>query len=197
MSARNAIVVARELIVRHGTEAASVVDRRVQENTQLGDQEAASFWRQVSQAVRALRSELDSTREKPVDVAFRPVFEATPHPYLLLTPDLKIADANDAYLSVTMTRLSDIVGCGLFEVFPDNPDQPEADGVRNLAASLDRGRPDRMRRQRYDIRRPDGRFEERWWDPLNIPVFDDEGRMALILHHVEDVTCVRQRDLAA
>jgi hypothetical protein len=53
---------------------------------------------------------------------------------------------------------------------------------------LDNARSDPMEHQRYDIRRPNGVFEERWWEPLNIPVFDDEGRLSLILHHVVDVT---------
>jgi PAS domain-containing protein len=124
--------------------------------------------------------------------AFRFAFEATPHPYLLLTPKLDIASANDAYLSVTMTRRNDIVGTGIFDVFPDNPADAAADGVRNLKASLvrvlDRGAADPMARQRYDIRRPDGLFEERWWQPINIPVFNGDRRLMGVLHHVEDVT---------
>ena len=47
----------------------------------------------------------------------------------------------------------------MFDVFPDNPDDPAANGVRNLRASLERVRetcaPDRMPIQRYDIRRPE------------------------------------------
>ncbi len=77
MNARNTVAVARELIARHGTDAASTVDKRVQENAKLGDREAAIFWRHVAQAVRALQPKRDSAREKSVDVVFRPVFEAT------------------------------------------------------------------------------------------------------------------------
>lgn len=46
-----------------------------------------------------------------------------------------------------------------FNVFPDNPDDPKAEGVRNLPASLERVRQDRvadaMPVQKYDIRRPE------------------------------------------
>ncbi len=45
--------------------------------------------------------------------------------------------------------------------------------------------------QKYDIRRPDaesGGFEERFWSPLNSPVFGSEGELAYITHRVEDVT---------
>src|SRR3712207_8361715 len=32
------------------------------------------------------------------------------------------------------------------------------------------GKPHRMALQQYDIRTPEGAFEERFWDPLNAPV---------------------------
>jgi hypothetical protein len=65
--------------------------------------------------------------------------------------------SSDAYLAATKTRRDDIVGRGIFDVFPDNPDDPEATGVANLRASLERVRarrlPDAMAVQKYDIGR--------------------------------------------
>lgn len=126
---------------------------------------------------------------------FKSSFHATPHPYLLLNPDLRIIDANDCYLAATMTRRGDILQAGMFEVFPDNPDDPNASGVTNLNRSLvrvlDTGTLDRMALQRYDIRNTEGAFEERWWQPLNIPVFDEQGHLSTIVHYVEDVTEAR------
>ncbi len=65
-----------------------------------------------------------------------------------------------------MTRREEVVGRPLFEVFPDNPTDPGATGVRNLQASLDEvlrtGKPHRMALQKYDIRTPGGAFEERY-----------------------------------
>ena len=126
---------------------------------------------------------------------FRRLFESSPGCYLVLDPDLNIVGVSDAYLRATMTRREDIVGRPLFEVFPDNPDDPGADGVSNLRASLGRvlahRRPDAMAIQKYDIRRPEsegGGFEERHWKPENLPVFSDGGEVVYILHHVEDVT---------
>ena len=126
---------------------------------------------------------------------YRLLFETAPGPYLILTPDLTIAAVNEAYLTATMTKREDIVGRGLFEVFPDNPEDAAATGVRNLRASLDRVRerlaPDTMAVQKYDIRRPEsagGGFEERYWSPTNVPVCDAQGRLVYIIHHVEDVT---------
>jgi PAS domain S-box-containing protein len=129
------------------------------------------------------------------DVNFWAAFESAPDAYLLLAPDaprFTMVAANAARLRVTMTRREDVVGRALFEVFPDNPTDPGATGVRNLRASLDEvlrtGTPHRMALQKYDIRTPDGEFEERYWDPLNSPVFDDRGNLIYIIHRVEDVT---------
>lgn len=77
-------------------------------------------------------------------------------------------------------------------MFPDNPDDPLADGVSNLYASLrivaQTGRPHAMAVQRYDIRDPDGSFVERYWQPINSAIVDEDGRLTFLLHHVEDVT---------
>jgi PAS domain S-box-containing protein len=125
---------------------------------------------------------------------FRLLFEAAPGLYLILLPDIPrftIAGVSDSYLRATMTRRDDILGGGLFAVFPDNPNDPAADGSRNLRASLERvmagRRPDVMPLQKYDIRRPDGSFEEKWWSPLNTPVLE-AGEIRYIIHRVEDVT---------
>src|SRR5208283_5227584 len=123
---------------------------------------------------------------------FRSLFEAAPGLYLIVTPERTIVAASDAYLHATMTERQDIVARTLFEVFPDNPDETEATGVTNLSASLDRvlrlKRPDAMAVQKYDVRRPDGVFEERYWSPLNSPVVGVDGRIEYIVHRVEDVT---------
>jgi signal transduction histidine kinase len=125
---------------------------------------------------------------------FRALFESVPGLYLVLETDLRIVAASDAYLAATMTRRDEIVGKHLFDVFPDNPADPAATGVRNLQASFDTvlrtGKPHTMAVQKYDIRRPDaegGGFEERYWSPVNSPVFID-GRLRHIIHRVEDVT---------
>ena len=124
--------------------------------------------------------------------AFGSLFDAAPGPYLILAPDLTIVEVNQSYLHATLTERAAIVGRGLFEVFPDNPNDPAASGVRNLTASLQRvlatRRPDAMAVQKYDIRRPDGSFEERYWSPINCPVVGANGKIAFIIHHVEDVT---------
>jgi signal transduction histidine kinase/CheY-like chemotaxis protein len=128
-------------------------------------------------------------------VDFRVLFEAAPESYLVLDPDLMIVAVSDAYLRDTMTSRTALVGTGIFEAFPDNPDDPEATGVANLRASLDRVRqnrvPDTMAVQKYDIRRPEsegGGFEPRYWSPVNVPVLGPGGKLTHIIHRVQDVT---------
>jgi len=126
---------------------------------------------------------------------FQSFFESVPGLYLVLTPDFSIVAVSDAYLRATMTNRDDILGKGVFEVLPDNPDDPGATGVRNLRASLRRVLtekcPDTMAVQKYDIRRPEsegGGFEERYWSPVNAPVLAPDGEVSYIIHRVEDVT---------
>jgi signal transduction histidine kinase len=129
------------------------------------------------------------------DPDFRALFESAPGLYLVLDPQLVIVAASDAYLAATMTDRDDVIGRGLFEVFPDNPDDPSTEGVRNLKASLTRVLrervPDAMSVQKYDVQRPEaegGGFDERFWSPRNSPVLRSDGSIAYVIHQVEDVT---------
>jgi PAS domain S-box-containing protein len=146
----------------------------------------------------------DSTPEKGLNCSvkddttmpFRVLFETAPGLYLVLTPDeFSIVAVSEPYLRATMTERSVIMGRKLFDVFPDDPNDPAADGVRNLRASLERVKTTRnadvMQVQRYPVRRPEnegGGFEERFWSPINSPVFSDNGELIFIIHRVEDVT---------
>jgi len=130
-----------------------------------------------------------------IECDFRSIFDATPSPYLVLSSDLRIVAVNQAYLQATSTVREQILGRGIFDVFPDNPEDPAADGVEKLRASLLRVLHekcvDTMAIQKYDIRveGPDGvRFEERHWSPVNTPVFGRDGQVSHIVHCVEDVT---------
>ncbi len=131
------------------------------------------------------------------DLDFKLLFESAPGLFLVLRPDadFTILGASNAYLRATLTERENIVGRSLFEVFPDNPDDPNATGASNLRASLERvlaaKASDAMAVQKYDIRRPPsegGGFEERFWSPVNSPVLAADGRILYIVHRVEDVT---------
>ncbi len=142
----------------------------------------------MNQALQPNRNQID----------FRALFDATPSLYLVLLPDdpkFTIVAANAAYAQATLTKPDEIVGRGVFEVFPDNPDDPHASGVHNVRASLREVLATRathaMPAQKYDIRRPadqGGGFEERYWSPVNSPLLDANGDVQFIIHRVEDVT---------
>jgi serine phosphatase RsbU (regulator of sigma subunit) len=127
-------------------------------------------------------------------IDYAAVFDAFPGMAALLTPDLVYADANEEFLRLSGRTREQLIGQYLFDVFPDNPNDPAANGMRNLAASLHRvmatGERDTMALQRYDVQYVDrpGVWDERYWSPVNAPVLGEDGRVVLLLHRVEEVT---------
>ena len=131
----------------------------------------------------------------PTTPDFESLFQSAPGLYLVLTPDFNIVAVSDAYLRATLTKREEILGRGIFEVFPDNPNDPLASGVRNLRTSLERvlqGKvSDTMAVQKYDIRKPESEgaeFEERYWSAVNSPVSGPDKEVRYIIHCVQDVT---------
>jgi signal transduction histidine kinase len=125
-------------------------------------------------------------------VDYQALFEALPGLYLILNRDLTVVAASRAYLDATMTRLEDMIGRTIREIFPDNPDDPVGNGSRNVMEAQQRvvatRRSDTMPVQKYDIARPDGTFEARYWSPMHAPVLDAAGEVSHVIHRVEDVT---------
>lgn len=128
-------------------------------------------------------------------VDYKKVFESSPGLYLLLDPDLKIVAVTKNYARATKTDPHAIIGRGIFEIFPDNPNDPHADGVATLGASLQRALstkiPDTMAVQKYDIQLPEsegGGFQVKYWSPCNTPVLDENDEVIYIIHEVADVT---------
>ena len=132
------------------------------------------------------------TANEPLD--FHAIFEAAPSPNLVVRadPQFTIVAANDAYLRATMTTRDRIVGRPIFEAFPDNPNDPEATGVRRVRESIEfviaQRQPHTMAVQKYDIPRPGGGFEERYWSPIHTPVFGPDGDVTYVIQRPEDVT---------
>ncbi|MFJ2239087.1 PP2C family protein-serine/threonine phosphatase [Streptomyces sp. NPDC087859] len=127
-------------------------------------------------------------------IDYAAVFQALPGMVAVLTPDLVYVDANEEFVRMSGRSREQLVGHYLFDVFPDNPEDPGASGMRNLAASLQRvlttGERDTMAVQRYDVRSLElpGRWEEHYWSPVNAPVLGPDGEVALLVHRVEEVT---------
>ncbi len=125
----------------------------------------------------------------------RLIFDHLPGIYVILkpdAPDFTILGYNKALVQAKMSS-EPIKGKKLFEVFTDNINNPEATIVANLSASLmtaiETKKPHRMAMQRFDLLNPQtSQFEEKYWNPINIPVLDKEENVKYIIHAVEDVT---------
>jgi hypothetical protein len=130
-------------------------------------------------------------------VDFRHIFDSMPGRYLVLSPDFEIVAASTAYSDGTLMAVGGIVGRRLFDVFPAATDDA---GARSLRASLERvletRMPDRMAVEKFDLRMPDGRSEERYMRASNTPLLDETGAVSSIIHHLEDVTteALRERE---
>src|SRR5258706_2489166 len=137
------------------------------------------------------------------EIDYISLFRALPGTVALLTPQLVYADANEELLRLTGRTREQVVGRYLPDDAPGDPDDPLAAVIRNIEASLRRvaetGERDIMPLQRYDVEDPDrpGVREERYWSLVNAPVFGSDGRLALLLHRVEEVTeLIRDREVA-
>src|SRR5580698_6233114 len=126
---------------------------------------------------------------------FQLLFEESPDVLIALLPDsprFTVVAATRARLAATHSTREETIGRGLFELFPDNPDDPEAQATANLRASLERvlatKSPDTMAVQKYDIPLPGRGFEAKYWSPRNIPVLSPSGDVLYILHRAIDVT---------
>ncbi|WP_406515012.1 SpoIIE family protein phosphatase [Streptomyces sp. NBC_00873] len=137
------------------------------------------------------------------EIDYAAVFQALPGAVALLTPQLVYADVNEEFLRVLGRTRSQVTGRYLRDDFAHSPNDPGVAVVRNIEASLRRvtetGERDTMEVQRYDMEDPDrpGVRDERYLTMINIPVFGSDGRVALLMHRVEDVTeLIRARVVA-
>src|SRR5690606_31768057 len=112
------------------------------------------------------------------------------------TPEAVVMAVNDRFLQWTGRKREEMVGRSLFEVFPDDPADPDARNASSLRDSImetiHTGETQQLPVTRYPIPREDahGRrhFEERFWDPVSTPILDAEGKVVCILHTTNDVT---------
>ena len=126
---------------------------------------------------------------------FESLFRLSPNAYLLLSPELVIVDANQAYLRATGRSLDELLGRRIDEAFPPDPLQPANTAIAELLASfqrvLSRKTLDTLPLIRYAIEREGAggmRFEERFWSATHTPILDQAGEVQMILQHTVDVT---------
>lgn len=124
------------------------------------------------------------------------LFNASPNPYVVVDPNLVIADANLAYIRVTGSHRDDILGRYIFDAFPSAPTAAGAENVRLVRESMLRAfkskQPDVLALIRFDmpVPLPDGRicYEERYWSATHTPIFDERGEPRFVLQHTVDIS---------
>ncbi|MET0983528.1 MAG: ATP-binding protein [Telluria sp.] len=129
---------------------------------------------------------------------YQTIFASAPIGACIFSPsdDPVILDVNEAFLrNVAYTR-EQLVGQRLFAALPEDPNDPNDTGVaalgRALARVIETGRPQSLPTQRYPIRTiGEGGaevFVERFWNAVNTPIFDAQGKLLCIYHVTIEVT---------
>ncbi|SPM41083.1 sensor histidine kinase [Mycobacterium numidiamassiliense] len=116
---------------------------------------------------------------------------------MLLDRDFRIRGANATYEAVSMRQREEMLGDFVFDVFPDDPKDPQASGSSQLLVSVEaamrRRGTDTMPIFRYDIadpRNPDV-FVAKLWTCKSTSV-DDGGEQIGVLLHVAEITSLDQ-----
>lgn len=132
--------------------------------------------------------------DQAIDLAA--AFEASTNPYMLLTPDLRYAGMNAAYLAAVGMRREDLIGRPIFDVFTGGGSEEGAENARQLRASFEKvlatGDRDHLALIRFamPVTGADGTIthEERFWSASHTPLHDAAGNIVLILQHTSDIT---------
>ncbi|WP_412463630.1 PAS domain-containing sensor histidine kinase [Flavobacterium mekongense] len=125
-------------------------------------------------------------------IDYQKLFVELPGLYIILSTDLTILDVSEKLTKAAGIDRLDMIGKNLFVVFPENPHDKTSDGQSNLKYSLNyvlnHKTSHTMAVVRYDVKNPEGIFEERYWSPINKPILDENGEVDYIIHRVEEVT---------
>jgi PAS domain-containing protein len=126
---------------------------------------------------------------------FMTFFDTSPRLCLILDANFTLLAQNAAHAAATMTKPEDTIGRLLFEVFPDNPNDSNADGLSHLRQSLlnvlKTRATDTIESLKFDIERPiaeGGGFDVRYWRVVNTPVLGEDGFVRWIINSVDDIT---------
>ena len=132
----------------------------------------------------------------PVD--FEAIFDHAPNPYVLLTPDLEIAAANQAYLRVTASTREALIGRAMFEVFPNDREDPNNASKTQVMQSILKvfatGNADEVALVQYraPVMTEEGPVDrDRFWSATHTPIFAEDGKtVTFVLQHTVDVTAL-------
>ncbi|MBD1397760.1 PAS domain S-box protein [Pontibacter sp. JH31] len=146
---------------------------------------------------------LSSTLDNNPSLDYLEIFNQMPGCFVVLQPNpplYTILAISDELLQITARSRKDIIGKGVFEVYPENPEVTSASGASQLRISLQNAilhkKADYMPLVRYDITNPGGEFETRYWSAHSKPVLSQSGEVLYIVHTTSDVTAQVRKDKA-
>jgi hypothetical protein len=117
---------------------------------------------------------------------------------MLLDRDLRIRGANATFEAVSLRQRDEMLDDFIFDVFPDNPNDPQASGSSELLVSIEsamrRRATDTMPIFRYDIADPQDDpdvFLPKLWTCSNTVVDDGDEQIGVLLR-VAEITSLDQ-----
>ena len=123
------------------------------------------------------------------------MFEQSSEMLAVINTDFNILDVSNAFLEETKTKRENIIGKDIFHIFPNNPNDIEANGEAKIRASFNRvlknKTNDIISVVKYDIPKLEsegGGFELKYWRPHHYPILDEFNNVKYIIQKVEDVT---------
>ncbi len=132
----------------------------------------------------ALKSALD----------FKTIFNSLPGRYLILSPELNIMVANDAYQKATGT-CGDIVGKFIFDVVPYSLCKPDSEEriafISSLEYVLSEKKPNELDVFQAELpssHKKDDEPELQYWSIINTPVLNEFNEIDHIIHEARDIT---------
>lgn len=118
-------------------------------------------------------------------------YETVPGLYLVLSPELTVLTASDAYLAAQGLTRGEVKGRNFFALFPQDPLIPfELGFSASLQRVLDSRQPHQLPLLRLELPDPDykGNTVSRYWDITHTPFLDENGAIQYIIQYSFDVS---------
>ncbi|GAA4503472.1 hypothetical protein GCM10023172_28370 [Hymenobacter ginsengisoli] len=119
-------------------------------------------------------------------------FAVLPGAHLVLTPELRIVAATDAYLASVQATRAQLVGQPLPAVWGAEPGTPAAEALASLRASLQQvaatGQPQTITVPQYHLGGAPAAGAARYWEARHTPISNAQGETTGLIHSILDTT---------